>query len=339
MNYKKLKVGIIGLGVGEKHIDGYESHPKCEVKTICDFDKKKLLEVAQRHPNKKLTNDPKDIFDDNEIDIVSIASFDNYHANQVISSLKANKSVFVEKPLCLYREEYNEILEILKKNNHLKISSNLILRKTPRFIQLKERLSKNKLGNPYLFESSYDYGRLHKILKGWRGEIPFYSVTHGGGIHLIDLMMWISGKNIIKVFAKGNKLSTENTKFKFFDCVEALLTFEDSSIGHVISNYSSVTPHGHKLSVYGTKGTFHHGPLGCGYFWNKDKDSSPEIINDPYPGTNKGDIIPSFVDHILENKVEPSVSSISVLNTMSVSLSIEESLNTSREVSVPYPIM
>ena len=33
----KLRVGIIGLGVGESHIQGYEKHPSCEVVKICDF--------------------------------------------------------------------------------------------------------------------------------------------------------------------------------------------------------------------------------------------------------------------------------------------------------------
>ena len=92
-----------------------------------------------------------------------------------------------------------------------------------------------------------------------------------------------------------------------FGMGNALLTFQDGSIGHVISNFSSVTPHSHKISIYGTKGTFHHGPLGCCYFWNRDKDSQPEMINDAYPGTHKGDIIPSFVDHILDEGKEPSV--------------------------------
>ena len=51
---KSLKAAIIGLGVGEKHINGYESHPACEVKTICDFDENKLSEVSKRYPDKSI---------------------------------------------------------------------------------------------------------------------------------------------------------------------------------------------------------------------------------------------------------------------------------------------
>ena len=44
-----LNAGIIGLGVGEKHISGYNNHPNCKVTKICDFNKDKLNEVHSRH--------------------------------------------------------------------------------------------------------------------------------------------------------------------------------------------------------------------------------------------------------------------------------------------------
>ena len=101
------------------------------------------------------------------------------------------------------RNEYEEILVTLKRNPSLKISSNLILRKTQRFIQLKNRVLNKKLGKTYLFESSYDYGRLNKIL--WLEEITLL-LTHGR--YIVDLMMWISGNNITKVLPKG-QISTK----------------------------------------------------------------------------------------------------------------------------------
>ena len=336
---KPLRAAIIGLGVGEKHINGYNKHPNCKVTKICDFDLNKLKDVSSRFPNIDITTDPIEIINDKEVDVISIASFDNFHAEQVVHSLNSQKHVFVEKPLCLNRKEFLRILDSMKLNPSLKLSSNLILRRTPRFINLRTRLMKKKLGKPYLIESSYDYGRIHKILSGWRGEIPFYSVMHGGGIHLIDLMMWVTGKKIKSVFAKGTKISTEGSKFKFFDCIEAILTLEGGVIGNVISNYSAVIPHGHRFILHGTSGTFNHGPLGCGYFWDRNKNINPEIINDEYPGAEKGDIIPSFLDHILDSSKKPIVSSQEVLDAMSVSIAIEESLAEKREINVQYCIL
>lgn len=336
---KTLKAAVIGLGVGEKHIEGFNSHPNCIVKKICDFNQEKMNQVSKRFPNIQLENNPHNIISDKDIDIVSIASYDNYHAEQVIASLQNNKHVFVEKPLCLNRLEFNKIINEIRSKPNLKISSNLILRKTARFEQLKQKVHKNQLGETYLIEGSYDYGRIHKILKGWRGELPFYSVTHGGGIHLIDLMMWITGKKIKSVYAKGTNVATKKTKFKYYDCVDSLLTFEDGLTGNIISNFAAVIPHGHRLVLHGTLGTFHHGPMGCAYFWDRDKNVVPEYINDPYPGSSKGDIIPSFIDSILNENVIPIVSSQEVFDTMNVSLAIEESLSKKEEVTVPCCII
>ena len=52
----------------------------------------------------------------NRIDVISIASFDNFHAEQVIHSLNSQKHVFVEKPLCLNRREFLNIFDSMKTN-------------------------------------------------------------------------------------------------------------------------------------------------------------------------------------------------------------------------------
>ena len=97
----KYKIGIIGLGVGEKHIIGYNKHKACQVVLVCDFCEKKLNTVSKKHTDLKITKDPDEILLDPSIDIVSIASYDNYHYEQIIKALNNNKHVFVEKPLCI----------------------------------------------------------------------------------------------------------------------------------------------------------------------------------------------------------------------------------------------
>ena len=54
-----------------------------------------------------------------------------------------------------------------------------------------------------------------------------YSVMHGGGIHLIDLISWLIGKKVEEVFAYGTKIATEKSKFNSNDTIVALLKFED----------------------------------------------------------------------------------------------------------------
>jgi len=130
---KKLNVGIIGLGVGEKHIIGYESEKRCSIFKLCDFDKKKLMDVSRRHNNYNTTMDPNEILEDPKIDVVSIASYDNFHAKQVIKAIENGKHVFVEKPICLNQKELSSIVKTMNNNPKIKLSSNFVLRKVTKF--------------------------------------------------------------------------------------------------------------------------------------------------------------------------------------------------------------
>ena len=40
---KKINIGIIGLGVGEHHLIGFLKNKKCNVKAVCDLDKKNWI--------------------------------------------------------------------------------------------------------------------------------------------------------------------------------------------------------------------------------------------------------------------------------------------------------
>ncbi|WP_008313758.1 Gfo/Idh/MocA family protein [Leptolyngbya sp. PCC 6406] len=330
-----LNAAIIGLGVGERHISGYEADPRCRVVALCDLDAQKLQEVGARSPGRHLASDPQVVLKDPDIDIVSIASYDNVHCEQVVMALDQGKHVFVEKPLCLFPEEFHAITTALARNPHLKLSSNLILRRTPRFIQLRERILRGDLGQVYYLEGDYDYGRLHKIVNGWRGKIPFYSVVHGGAIHLIDLLLWLTQKRVERVFAWGNKLATAETSFRYFDFVVALLNFRDGTQAKVTANFASVTPHHHKLCVYGTSGSFVQSHLGAAYLTSRDPSQPMEAVTDGYPGTAKGDMLPSFVRAVLDG-TSPDVTAEEVLEAMAVALAIEASLASHQPEPVNY---
>ena len=58
-----------------------------------------------------------EIYNDKDIDIVYIASYDNYHFVQCKKSLKANKHIFVEKPAFLYEHQAEEFKSTSKKKN------------------------------------------------------------------------------------------------------------------------------------------------------------------------------------------------------------------------------
>ena len=224
-----LKVGVIGLGVGERHVEAFQQHSGSMVTAVSDLDREKAVEVADRHGVGMVFNTAEELLTDSTIDVVSIASYDDVHFDQIMLALEHGKHVFAEKPFCLFDHESIAIRSVLNANPHLKFGSNFILRKSPRFLKLKSLIEEGAMGRVYNIEGSYNYGRVNKITEGWRGGLDFYSVVHGGAIHIIDLILSVSGKRVVEVSAVGSRIATEGTPFKFNDSVTAVLEFDDGS--------------------------------------------------------------------------------------------------------------
>ena len=126
---KSLKVGVIGLGVGQAHIKSYKKIKNVNVVSICDLNKKRLIEMKEKYDIPNISKNYKEITENKEIDVVSICSYDNYHAEQIISCLRNGKHVMVEKPAVLHPLEAEQVIKEIQ-NSKLFITSNLILRKS-----------------------------------------------------------------------------------------------------------------------------------------------------------------------------------------------------------------
>ena len=328
-----LKAGIIGLGVGEAHIEGYRRHKGCEVVALCDFSPDKLTYAKNKYPDLYVTDNAEEIINDPAIDVISIASFDNYHHRQIMSALTKDKHLFVEKPLCQKPEEAYDIRRMLTQKPYLKISSNLILRKYPRFINLKEKITNSELGKLYHVEGDYNYGRLEKITEGWRGKIDYYSVTLGGGIHIIDLISWLTGDRITEVAACGNNISSRDSQFKYPDMVSCVLKFKSGITGKMAVNFGCVHPHFHNLSVYGTKTTFIYSINSGSYWTSRDPRIPPVTDKCAYPGAQKDALIYNFIDSILGNTL-PEITPEEIFYDLAVCFAIEKSVQTNSFVKV-----
>lgn len=332
----KLRIGIIGLGVGEKHIQAYESHPECEVVCLCDFSEDKLQMAREKYSGIRLTKDAAEVINDPEINVVSIASFDDYHFDQVKSSILNKKHVFVEKPLCQFREEAVQIKDLLNNHAEVKLSSNLNLRTAPRFKYLKDLIHMGKMGHIYYIEADYLWARLHKLTDGWRREMDYYSIINGAAVHMIDLLIWLTGMYPIEVKGYGNQIATHSSGFRFDDFVVLLLKFEDGMIAKVSANGGCVHPHFHKVAIYGTKRTFINDVSGGKLVSVRDSTHTFSDISEEYPGKDKGDVIYSFIDSILNTDSKAIVSLEDVFKTMSVCFAAEESIKENNCVAVKY---
>ena len=328
-----MRVGIIGLGVGEAHIQGYQQHPRCEVVALCDLLPEKLTVAREKYAGVRTTENADEVLEDSDIDVISIASYDNYHFDQIEKAIQNGKHIFVEKPVCLYEEEALKIRSLLSERPHLKLSSNFILRMSPRFRLLKQMVRKGIFGDFFYAEGDYNYGRVHKITEGWRGQIDFYSVVYGGAVHLIDLILWLTGDRVVEVVAYGNQIATKGSGFRYNDLVVSLLKFQSGMVAKIAANFGCVFPHFHGLSLYGTKATFVNGPDAGMLYDSSDPEKKPRKIEAPYPGIPKGALLYNFVDSIL-NGSTAEVSTQEVFETMSVCFAIEKAARTQGPVKV-----
>ncbi len=326
-----IRAGIIGLGVGAQHIAGFLAHGGVEIAALCDREPEREAWARATYPAARFYRTADDLIDDPDIDIVSIASFDGDHAAQVSRALGRAKHVFVEKPLCRTEAELAAI-EALWRQSGRRLSSNLILRASPRFRDLKARIEAGDMGRIYYLEGDYDYGRLEKLTEGWRGAEPDYSPTFGGGIHLVDLILWLTGRRVVEVNALGNRIGSGG-RLGFDDLVAASLRLDDGTIAKVTSNFACMRPHFHKVSVYGTEATFENDPGPARLWRSRDPAVPAELLATEYPGTPKGAMIPAFVDAIL-GRGEPMVTEAEVFATIRVCRAIDAALATGETVRV-----
>lgn len=330
-----LRVGIIGLGVGEQHLRSYQQIPGVEVQAICDINEKHLYELKKKYDVPEAFSDSLSITEHPTLDVISVCSYDDAHANQLVSAFNNGKHVMVEKPVALHKKDAEEILRA-KTDSGRFISSNLILRESPRFKELKKQISGGEFGEIFCIEADYLHQILWKILTGWRSRMEYYSTIFGGGIHLIDLMRWLVGEEYLEVCGMGNKILTRDSSYKFDDTFINTFRFSSGALAKTLTTLGPQRTKFHSLNVYGTKKTFVNSRPD-GQIFSGDSDKDVKTVLTPYPGMKKGDLLPEFISAIREDR-EPDVSARDVFRVMDVCFAAAESCASRKTVKISYLI-
>lgn len=330
-----LGVGVIGLGVGAHLAAAFDHHPECRLAALCDQNEARLMEVGSQFPGAKRYRSAEEMIDDPGLQIVVVASYDHQHAFQILRALRAKRHIFSEKPICTTEAEAAAIREALAESPGLRLTTNTLLRASPRFLALHKEILRGNMGKLYYCEADYNYGRFEKLTRGWRGQSPRYSVMLGGGIHMIDLLLWLIGSPVIEVAAYGNAIAARSagSAFSGNDLAVALLRFADGTVAKVAANFGCVFPHFHRLVLYGTKATFENALPDALRYTSCDPAVSPEHVVDAYPGMQKGALIPSFVDAIA-GRGRAMVDEQDAFAALSVSFAIDRSLASGRPEAV-----
>ena len=331
-----IGVGVVGLGVGEQHARAFHNHYACEVRTLCDLNMTRARVLADEFPGCLVAETFEEMLGDSRLDVLAIASFDDAHFEQVKSALQMGKHVFVEKPVCRTIEELASIkAQWQRAGGSLKLHSNLVLRAAPLYVWLREQIRAGAMGKIYSFDGDYLYGRLHKITEGWRKDVDDYSVMEGGGIHMVDLLLWLTGERPVAVSASGNRLSTISTAFRYNDFVAAAFEFESGLVARVSANFGCVHAHQHVMRVFGTQASFLYDDAGPRWHFAREPELGAKRLSmSPFP-RHKGVLVPNFVEAVLEN-VNDSDNTQTIFDGISACIAVDKAMMTGKKERIEY---
>ena len=122
----QIRVAIIGVrGRGLEHIAGYLKQKDAVITTICDADQNvigkanKLVAAGNGGKEPKYVQDMRKVFDDPNIDAVSIATPNHWHSLATIWACQAGKDVYVEKPVSHNVSEGRKMVEAARKYDRI----------------------------------------------------------------------------------------------------------------------------------------------------------------------------------------------------------------------------
>ncbi len=225
---KKGVIGIIGSGnFTSSTILPNLKKINADVKYIASSGGLSSTIMAKRHNIANSTSNYKEILEDKEVDLVFITTKHNMHASMVLETIKAGKSVFVEKPLALTNKELEEI--IIEYNNQ---NVNVSVGFNRRFAPLAERMKK-LLGNnntPINIVATMNAGFIPS-------DVWVHDMEVGGGriigeaCHYIDLCTYFSGSKVVSVCMNAMGTNPEENT----DNVSILLKYENGT--NAVINY------------------------------------------------------------------------------------------------------
>jgi hypothetical protein len=116
----RVVVGVIGYGeMGTENMSSFMKHPGVEIGAVCDVYQPRLEKGVQDAGGRaKAYNDFRQVLDDKDIDIVIVATADNWHALHMVMACQAGKDVYVEKPISTTLEEGKAMVEAARKYKH-----------------------------------------------------------------------------------------------------------------------------------------------------------------------------------------------------------------------------
>jgi predicted dehydrogenase len=332
----QIRVAVIGFhGRGESHIDAFSKNKHTTIATLCDVDSRLFDHAAKQVEDRTKTRpecvqDLRRVFDDKNIDVVSIATPNHWHSLATVWACQAGKDVYVEKPVSHNFVEGRKMVEAARKYGRV-VQTGTQNRSSKGVAGAVEFLRSGGLGTVYLArglcfkprgsighkdDSAVPAGVDYNLWLGPAPERPFnanrfhyewhWNWDYGNGdlgnqgIHQMDVARWGLGKDGLwptKIVGSGGRFGykddgeTPNTEICTFRYDDCELVFE-------VRGLPTNPEEGVKVGniFYGTKGYL----VVNGSKWTTHLGAADARKYEPGPsGDGGGDHFANFVDAVL----------------------------------------
>ncbi len=267
----RINVAVIGVrSRGRDHITSYAKLPEARIAAVCDIDQAQIeravafTEKVTGAKPQKTYQDIRKLLEDKDIDAVSIATCNHWHALATVWACQAGKDVYVEKPASHEIWEGRKMVEAARKYNRV-VQVGMQSRTTEHKIRGMELLHDGVIGKVYMAKGLC-YKRRPSIGRQPDGPVPagvdyntwlgpaamrpfnpnrfhynwhwFWDTGNGDignqGVHEMDICRWGLNKTTLPevVVADGGKYiysddqETPNTQLATFQYDDCELVFE-----------------------------------------------------------------------------------------------------------------
>ena len=246
---EKISVGLIGYGMAGRifHAPVIQSVPHLRLQKVVE---RHTNEAPRRYPWVEVVPDAAALLQDEEIELVVIATPNISHFDLARQSLEANKHVVVEKPFTTTSAQAKELIDLARRQDRV-ISVNHNRRWDGDFQTVKKLLEGKLLGRLVEYESHFDRFRNLPSTNAWREEdVAGSGILFDLGSHLIDQAQVLFG--VPQMITAD--IRTQREFARTDDCFELILHYDDLKV--TLKAGMLVREQSPRFILHGTEGSF-----------------------------------------------------------------------------------
>lgn len=229
----QIRVGVIGAGnyATANLLPYIQKHGQLQFSTLCTGSGLSAPQVGQRFGFLAADANPEQVI--KESDVLVVATRHNDHAAYVIQALQAGKSVFVEKPLVITREQLSEVMAAAEANPQASVAVGFNRRFAPATQMVMAHLAEAQ-------------GPRNVLIRVNAGAIPsdhwIQNLSVGGGrligegCHFVDLAIALVGEPLKRIRATG--IPKPGLSQALWDDFSIQMDMEDGSVATIV--YTSI---------------------------------------------------------------------------------------------------